>query len=302
MLATTVHTAPAAPVAGEPPAVQADLRRIVAQLPADSTVLLDLYVTAGQAPDDDPERSAEKIRALLGTLPAPLDRVAVAVRRAGRRRAVELVHLPIPAAGPRAVEDRTLRGLHPMVADRLGVWRLANFALTRLPSPIDVHLFRAVGRNVPDDRRLVALSDVRDLSVVRDGGGRIRALPQLEHVLDACLDALRAARAAGRDLASTDARSDWNRVLLYVWPVVDLPLAEFDSVVSRLAPRTEGLGLEQILVQFRLAPSRLAGDEATRSRGSCSCGCPGRPARDSSCGSPRRPRTRCASSTPTRRR
>ena len=83
VLATTVHTAPAAPVAGEPPAVQADLRRIVAQLPADCTVLLDLYVTAGQAPDDDPERSAEKIRESLGTLPAPLDRVAIAVRRAG---------------------------------------------------------------------------------------------------------------------------------------------------------------------------------------------------------------------------
>ena len=94
------------------------------------------------------------------------------------------------------VEDRTLRGLHPMVAERLGLWRLSNFALTRLPSPVDVHLFRAVGRNVPDDRRLVALSDVRDLSVVRDAHGRVRALPQLEQILDACLDALRAARAA----------------------------------------------------------------------------------------------------------
>ena len=82
-----------------------------------------------------------------------------------------------------------------MVAERLGLWRLTNFTLTRLPSPIDVHLFRAVGRNVPDDRRLVVLSDVRDLSVVRDAHGRVRALPQLEHVLDACLDALRAARA-----------------------------------------------------------------------------------------------------------
>ncbi|HEX8519918.1 MAG TPA: carboxyl transferase domain-containing protein, partial [Pseudonocardia sp.] len=153
----------------------------------------------------------------------------------------------------------TLRGLHPMVAERLGVWRLRDFTLTRLPSPIDVHLFRAVGRNVPDDRRLVALSDVRDLTAVRDERGRVRALPQLEHVLDACLDALRAARAASQtDPAGTDARSDWNRVLLYVWPVVDLPLEEFDAVVSRLAPRTEGLGLEQILLQFRLAPALAA--------------------------------------------
>ncbi|HEX8519385.1 MAG TPA: biotin carboxylase N-terminal domain-containing protein, partial [Pseudonocardia sp.] len=276
VLATTVHTASAAPVAGEPPAVQADLRRIVGKLPTDATVLLDLYVTAGQAPDDDPERSAEKIRDSLGTIPAPLSRVAVAVRRAGGDERSSWFTFRPRGTGPtdgtaaeavgadgtgaeadRApVEDRTLRGLHPMVAERLGVWRLRDFTLTRLPSPIDVHLFRAVGRNVPDDRRLVALSDVRDLTAVRDERGRVRALPQLEHVLDACLDALRAARAASQtDPAGTDARSDWNRVLLYVWPVVDLPLEEFDAVVSRLAPRTEGLGLEQILLQFRLAPA-----------------------------------------------
>ena len=60
-------------------------------------------------------------------------------------RAVELVHVPPRPGTARPVEDRTLRGLHPMVAERLGLWRLANFELTRLPSPIDVHLFRAVG-------------------------------------------------------------------------------------------------------------------------------------------------------------
>jgi acetyl/propionyl-CoA carboxylase alpha subunit/acetyl-CoA carboxylase carboxyltransferase component len=252
VLATTVHTAPAGPAAGEPPAVQADLRRIVARLPADSTALLDLYVTAGPPPDADPERSAEKIRALLGPLPAPLDRVAVAVRRASSdERSNWFTFRPGPDREP--VEDRTLRGLHPMVADRLGLWRLANFTLTRLPSPIDVHLFRAVGRHVPDDRRLLAFADVRDLSILRDDQGRIRALPQIEHVLDACLDGLRAARAADR----ADARSEWNRVQLHVWPVVNVPLSDFDPVVRRIAPRTEQLGLEQILVQFRVAPEVL---------------------------------------------
>ncbi len=49
-----------------------------------------------------------------------------------------------------------LRGLHPMVAERLGLWRLSGFELTRLPSPIDVHLFRAVGKKMPEDRRLMA--------------------------------------------------------------------------------------------------------------------------------------------------
>ncbi|HLU54435.1 MAG TPA: carboxyl transferase domain-containing protein [Pseudonocardia sp.] len=249
VLATTVHTAPDAPPWGEPMTVQGDLRRLIASLPEDATVLLDLYVIAGEAPDSDPERSSEKIRSMLGRLPERLARVAVAVRRPhGDERSAWFTF----KAGPdrRPVEDRTLRGLHPMVAERLGLWRLADFELTRLASPIDVHLFRAVGRNVPDDKRLVAMSDVRELTVLRngeDGKGRIRALPQLEQVLDSCLDAIRSARAANRE----DARLDWNRVLLYVWPVVDVPLEELDSAVHLLAPRTVGLGLEQVLVQFR---------------------------------------------------
>ena len=114
-----------------------------------------------------------------------------------------------------------------------------------------MHLFRAVGKNVPDDKRLVILTDVRDLTVLRDEAGHIRALPQLEHVLDACMDALRTARAADRG----DARTDWNRVLLYLWPVVHVGLDELGEVVRILAPRSEALGLEQVLVQFRHAVS-----------------------------------------------
>jgi acetyl-CoA carboxylase carboxyltransferase component len=229
-------------------AVQGDLRRLILAAPADRAVVLDLYVIAGEAPDTDPERSAQKILALLGRLPEKLERVAVAVRRPhGDERSAWFTFRPGPDRRP--VEDTTLRGLHPMVAERLGLWRLRDFALTRLPSPVDVHLFRAVGRNVPDDVRLVALSDVRDLTLLRDDTGRIRALPQLEHVLDACLDSLRAARAADRG----DARLEWNRALLYVWPVVDVPFDDLGDVVRLLAPRTDALGLEQVLVQFRLA-------------------------------------------------
>ncbi len=257
VIATTVHTTRNGPAgAADPISAQGDLRRFIARLPADTVALLDVYVIAGEAPDADPERSAEKIQALLGRLPRKLDRVAVAVRRPkGDERSAWFTFRPgrgtsgarTDPADRRPVEDRTLRGLHPMVAERLGLWRLSGFELTRLPSPIDVHLFRAVGHNVPDDRRLIVLSDVRDLTVVRDEAGRIRSLPQLEHVLDSCLDALRSARAVDRG----DARLDWNRVLLYLWPVVDLPIEELDLVVRMLAPRADGLGLEQVGVSFR---------------------------------------------------
>ena len=251
MFATTVHTEPDAPAGTDPRSVQGDLRRLIGQLPEGTVALLDLYVIAGEAPDADPERSAEKIRAMLGRIPDRLERVAVAVRRPlGDERSAWFTFRPDPE-DRRAVEDRTLRGLHPMVAERLGLWRLRDFELTRLPAPVDVHLFRAVGKNVPDDKRLVILTDVRDLTVLRDESGHIRALPQLEHVLDACMDALRTARAADRG----DARTDWNRVLLYLWPVVHVGLDELGEVVRILAPRSEALGLEQVLVQFRHAAS-----------------------------------------------
>jgi hypothetical protein len=49
-------------------------------------------------------------------------------------------------------EDIQFRGLHPMVARRLQMWRLSNFRITRLPSSADVHVFDCVGRvNEPLD-------------------------------------------------------------------------------------------------------------------------------------------------------
>ena len=74
----------------------------------------------------------------------------------------------------------------------------------------------------------------------------------MEHLLAACLDGIRQAygERAGR------MRLEWNRVMLFVWPVVEIPLDELDAVVRRLAPHTEGLGIEQVVVQGRLAGRR----------------------------------------------
>src|SRR5205085_5431279 len=61
------------------------------------------------------------------------------------------------------VEDRELRGLHPMLAERMDLWRLANFTLHRAPAAHDVRLFHAIARDNPRDERLFALAEVRDL-------------------------------------------------------------------------------------------------------------------------------------------
>jgi acetyl/propionyl-CoA carboxylase alpha subunit/acetyl-CoA carboxylase carboxyltransferase component len=223
------------------------------ELPSDRTVLVDLYVTS-QAPEGEGDAGldarADRIRGQLGSIPAAVGCVAVAVRQAdGVERGGPAWFTFHDDPNGTVAEDRTQRGWHPMVAERLGLWRFSGFELTRLPAAHDVHLFRLRGREVPDDQRLIALTDVRDLTVLRDEDGRLRGLPQVERTLDACLDSMRAARSADRELA----RLDWNRIKLYVWPVIDVPLTELDRVIRSLAPRTEALGLEQIMVQFRTA-------------------------------------------------
>jgi len=234
--------------ADAPSAVSTDLHQMVNALPPDRTVLIDLYVTSDDSSGVEPNARAARIKAKLGMIPASVGRVAVAVRRDGDDVASATTWFTFrPGPDGRPSEDRTLRGLHPMVAERLGLWRLSGFQLTRLPSATDVHLFRAQGREVPEDQRLVALADVRDLTTLRDDRGLVSGLPELEHVLDACLNSIRAARSA--DPAT--AKLAWNRVLLYVWPVVDIPLNDLDAVVRVLAPRADGLGLEQVMVQFR---------------------------------------------------
>ncbi|WP_281375939.1 carboxyl transferase domain-containing protein, partial [Pseudonocardia pini] len=231
------------------------LRRLVEELPPGRTALVDLYVTSTHADDGgDPDARAERVRAAIGSVPtSKVSRVAVAVRPNPSASPDALADPgPIwftfrPGADGTLVEDRTLRGLHPLVGERLGLWRLAEFDLRRLPSETDVHLFHVTGKTVREDQRLLALADVRRLTVLRDDAGVIRSIPELERAIDACLDSLRRVRSADPALA----KLGWNRILLHVWPVVDISFTELDAVVRPLAARTGALGLEQVQVQFR---------------------------------------------------
>jgi len=149
------------------------------------------------------------------------------------------------------VEDTVMRGLHPMIARRLQLWRLANFTTTPLPSSGDTYVFRCVSPANPADERFVAVAEVRDLTPVRGPAGQVTSLPELEHVLGECLEGLRRAQA---DLPP-NRRPSWNRVVLHVWPTSEVPLDELLPVAGRLVPLTTGLGLEQVLVQGRFAVS-----------------------------------------------
>jgi len=212
----------------------------------DSEAVVDFYLAWSGDPPDADAMAAELGGALSGAeLPPSVQRVALAV---SSRDGADVHHFTFRAAEDGLAEDRVMRGLHPMIARRLGLWRLANFDLERLPAVEDVYLFHCVGRENPSDERLVALAEVRDLTPVRDGSGRLTALPELERVLAACLDGIRRSQAP-RPLKK---RLDGNRVLLSVWPPLDVPLDELRSLTHTLAPLTVGLGLEEVVIEARM--------------------------------------------------
>jgi acetyl-CoA carboxylase carboxyltransferase component/acetyl/propionyl-CoA carboxylase alpha subunit len=205
---------------------------------------LDAYLMWDGVPPDRGTLAASVLEDLEeAALPTSLRRVTVTTlsSTAQRRHLPAIQHLTFQRTRPGWVEQRHLRGIHPLVADRLHLWRFDRFELTRLPTTDEVFLFHAVARENAADVRLFALAEVRDLtaSIARDGA---ISLPELERVLAACLDALRGARAALVD----GERPEWNRIVLNLWPVTEFPLEQLEQLVTALSPLASGLGLEEI--------------------------------------------------------
>lgn len=241
-----------APLDGLPDAVRR-LAPVIAGAGDPRDVVVDFYLWS-RAPLGDPDALGRSIRAALdeGGLPRGLRRVVVAVAGSGRSGPAGVVEraqsFTYRASDGDYVEEVAYRGLHPMIGKRMHLWRLRKFQLERLPSAEDVHLFRGVARENAGDERLFALAEVRDLTPVRDERGRIFQLPYLERMLAECVAAIRTvqARRPARE------RLQWNRVLLYLWPPLTLSAGELREVVHRLAPATEGLGIEQVVVRARM--------------------------------------------------
>jgi acetyl/propionyl-CoA carboxylase alpha subunit/acetyl-CoA carboxylase carboxyltransferase component len=204
----------------------------------------DVYVQTGPAAADS-DLGAGIAAALSGVAsPEGLRRVTVSVPTT----AMQVGRRTFERDGTGWAENLILRDLHPMVAERLHVWRLAQFGLRRLPAPDDIYLFEATALDNADDRRLVALAEVHDLTPLRNAAGSVLAIPALEQVLDSCLDGIRTALA---ELAWPGAPQG-NRISLYAWPDVELSQDELLSVLRGLAPRTGGTGLEELGLQGRI--------------------------------------------------
>jgi acetyl/propionyl-CoA carboxylase alpha subunit/acetyl-CoA carboxylase carboxyltransferase component len=226
------------------------LSPLIEAVPTDHEVAIDFYVWHPN-PLGPPEATQLEVCTMLNqaVFPRAIRRIVVAVAGPGRGTGIgDMCHFTYHPSGTVYEEEKLYRGLHPMMAQRLHLWRFSNFNIERLPSVEDVYLFHAVARENPKDERLFAVAEVRDLTPVRDEAGSIVQLPHLERMFSEALAGIRLYLSR----RSTHDRLYWNRVFLYVWPPLLIRPDEFHDIVQRLAPATEGLGLEQVVLRARI--------------------------------------------------
>ena len=238
-------------------AAWSDLAGVLSQLQAaanDATglseLVVDVYVSgAGPLPDADATAAAIGTMVAQADLPPVCMRVMVAIASPlGEWGASGTRFFTFRREAGGFVEERPSRGVHPMIAKRLELWRLTNFQIERLPSAEDIFLFRAVARSNPKDERFFALAEARDVTTVRTPSGTLERVPNLERPLLESLAAIREAQLRRRP----DDRLHWNRVLVDVGPPLTLTHDELVSVMRRLGLETEGLGLEKVVLRAKM--------------------------------------------------
>ena len=188
-------------------------------------------------PDAAGRRRRQRCGGVLGRLAARPAGTPGRGRRVPRRADARCTYFTFRPGPARRRRGRPGPRVHPMVGRRLQPVAAAQLRITRLEAPEDVLLYHCVAPDNPADERLVALAQVRELTVVRDDDGHVvvaaagRAAPSPR-----CLEAIRRARTA-RGAAGT--RLDMNRVFLHIWPVVDAPLEELAGL-QRSARAADG--------------------------------------------------------------
>ncbi|MFD6950078.1 fused acetyl/propionyl-CoA carboxylase subuit alpha/methylmalonyl-CoA decarboxylase subunit alpha [Nocardiopsis sp. TSRI0078] len=219
------------------------LRGLAELANGEDAVDADIYLAWEKQPEDS-DAMATALNEVLSVHPLP-DRVRrLTATVAGRDGAVMHHHFTFRPSDTGMAEDRLIRGLHPYIAQRMQLERLSKFDLTRLPSSDEeVYLFRCVARENPSDDRLVAFAQVRDLTELREHDGRLIALPTAENTIATCLDSIRRAQAQ----RPPRKRSNTNRIVVYVWPPIDITREELETIGRRVLPTTTGAGLEEIL-------------------------------------------------------
>jgi acetyl-CoA carboxylase carboxyltransferase component len=211
--------------------------------PKPDNLVVDVYLSWPDAPTNADELSAE-LRDVLAGHPTVSGWRRVTVTVVGP----ELHQLTFrPAQNGGMAEDLTIRDMHPLMGQRLDLWRLKNFNGTRLPAAAGTYLFHVTAKDNPSDERLIALAEVRDATTQRNEAGEVVGVPAMERTLAACLDGIRRAQAQ-----RGKRRLDNNRVVLHVWPLLDLPPESVPAIVRRIAPLTINAGLDEVMIRARM--------------------------------------------------
>jgi acetyl/propionyl-CoA carboxylase alpha subunit/acetyl-CoA carboxylase carboxyltransferase component len=251
---------------------------LIQEYPSEHDIVVDFYVWQ-QGRLDDADENQQKIVQIINekTFSHPIRRIVVALACSECSTSIgtmqHFTYRPVFASQQeteldpeaqlsrspsqtvtRYEEEKIYRNLHPMMGKRLQLWQLSNFDIERLPSAEDIYFFRGVARKNPKDERLFALAEVRDLTPLRSEYGKIEQFPHMERML---LEALAEIRLFQLRRASHE-RLQWNRVLLYVWPTLNLAQEEFDRLIRRMAPNAEGLGIEQVDVRVQILDAKTS--------------------------------------------
>lgn len=232
----------------------------LASLPADRAVVIDLAAWR-DGPRQEIAEAAAEVGATLagcafGRAPRRVD-VALLATEAPRGEPFRIHNVTFVPGEGGFIEERTFRDLHPMLAKRLELWRLANFELEKRPAPEDVHLFLGVARANKDDRRLFALAEVRDLAPATDPHTGAVSYPRLERTGVLALAAMRneLARYAPRD------RPAVNRLVIDVRAPWNLPADHVDALAHHFAPLAARVGLEKVVLKVRRPDAAAPGGQ-----------------------------------------
>jgi acetyl/propionyl-CoA carboxylase alpha subunit/acetyl-CoA carboxylase carboxyltransferase component len=213
---------------------------------ADS-VSLDIYVAYDEAFDRDSVKMAIADALRDAGFERVFEYISVVLWGTGRGKPISYFTFVASAKGVYS-EHEVFPGMHPIMAQRMEVWRLNNFDVKQLPTPDPIYVFHGTARDNPKDERLFALVDVRDMTPRLDAQANVVEVPYFEYLF---LEALTAIREVQSRRSARD-RLQWNRLVLFVSPVADFSPANVKGIAKRLLPPTKNLGLEKVVVHVRV--------------------------------------------------
>ena len=247
-------------------------------MPADHDVVVDFFSAGRRRRRTTPTRRRRAARAVLDGGRLPRGGSAGSSSRSRPRAGLGIgdvlaLHLS-PGGGRATARSASTAACIPMMGKRLHLWRLRNFDIERLPS---------VGGRLPLPRRRArepeGRAPVRARRGARPDAGARRRRPRRAAARTSSACSSRRWRRSGSTRRTAPPE---RRLLLEPRPALRLAAARAHArraaidMVRQLAPATEGLGLEKVVVRARmpdptsgvLRDTRAAGHEPRRARAS----------------------------------